>query len=347
MNRGEGESSYARNSSFPQKVASIAMPLLQKAIDSLFSKDFQIPEVFNAADLGCAAGPNTYAVISTIRGSVAKKCRELNCQTPETQVYLNDLPGNDFNTLFKGLSKSQELSCFVVGAPGSFHGRLFPRNAMHVIYSCNSIHWLSQPPKGLTGKEGQPLNKGKIYISKTSPPGVREAYIAQFQEDITAFLKARSQEMVPHGRMVLILYGRSSTDPTSKENSDRWELLAEAISEMVSQGLIDEEKLDSFNIPYYTPWTEEVKGIVEREGSFKIELFDSFVVGFADVHESLEKYAKATRAFTESVLANQFGDQSMDKLYGRFAELAAADWGKEATPKATSFVLVLSKKTVA
>ena len=87
---------------------------------------------------------------------------------------------------------------------------------------------------------------------------------------------------------------------------------------------------------------------MDREGSFRIEHSDSIVVGFADVYESLEKCAKGTRAFTESLLANQFGDQSMDKLYAKFAELAAADWGKEeATLKATSFVLVLSKKTIA
>ncbi|KAI8030472.1 putative caffeine synthase 2 [Camellia lanceoleosa] len=105
MNRGEGATSYAQNSSFTQKVASITMPVLENAVETLFSKDFHLLQVVKAADLGCAAGPNTSTVIFKIKRSVEKKCRELNSQTPEVQVYLNDLPRNDFNTLFKGLSE--------------------------------------------------------------------------------------------------------------------------------------------------------------------------------------------------------------------------------------------------
>ena len=36
------------------------------------------------------------------------------------------------------------------------------------------------------------------------------------------------------------------------------------------QGLIDEEKMDSFNIPQYAPSPTEVKCEVEKEGSFTI-----------------------------------------------------------------------------
>ncbi|GMP23316.1 hypothetical protein CsSME_00000957 [Camellia sinensis var. sinensis] len=149
MNRGEGESSYAQNSSFTQQVASMAQPALENAVETLFSRDFHL-QALNAADLGCAAGPNTFAVISTIKRMMEKKCRELNCQTLELQVYLNDLFGNDFNTLFKGLSsevignKCEEVPCYVMGVPGSFHGRLFPRNSLHLVHSSYSVHWLTQ-----------------------------------------------------------------------------------------------------------------------------------------------------------------------------------------------------------
>lgn len=77
------------------------------------------------------------------------------------------------------------------------------------------------------------MNKGKLYISKTSPPSVAKAYLDQFQEDFTFFLKSRAIEMVPHGRMVLILHGRQSADPASKECGFAWEVLAKAISDMV------------------------------------------------------------------------------------------------------------------
>ncbi|KAK9283723.1 hypothetical protein L1049_011973 [Liquidambar formosana] len=87
-----------------QKVTSITKPILQNAVQSLFSADFFPRKLLNIADLGCAAGPNTFSVISTVIESVENQSRESNSQMPELQFYLNDLAGNDFNTLFKGLS---------------------------------------------------------------------------------------------------------------------------------------------------------------------------------------------------------------------------------------------------
>ncbi|GMP23332.1 hypothetical protein CsSME_00000965 [Camellia sinensis var. sinensis] len=290
MNRGEGENSYAQNSSFTQKVASMTMPVLENAVETLFSKDFHLLQALNVVDLGCATSPNTFTVISTIKRMMEKKCRELNCQTLELQVYLNDLPGNDFNTLFKGLlskvvvgNKCEEVSCYVMGVPGSFHGRLFPRNSLRLVHSCYSAHWLSQAPKGLTSREGLALNRRKIYISKTSP---------------------------------LV-------------------------------GLIDEDKLDTFNVPSYFPSLEEVKDIVERDGSFTIDHMVGFELDTPQMQENdkwvrVEKLAKAVRAFTEPIISNQFGHEIMDKLYDKFTYIVVSDLeGK--IPKTTSIVLVLSK----
>ncbi|KAI8030465.1 Caffeine synthase 1 [Camellia lanceoleosa] len=198
-----------------------------------------------------------------------------------------------------------------MGVPRSFHGRLFPRNSLHLVHSSYSVHWLSQTPKGLRSREGLALNKGKIYISKTSPPVVREAYLSQFHEDFTMFLNARSQEVVPNGCMVLILHGRKSSDPSNMESCFTWELLAIAISELVSQGFIDEDKLDTFNVPYYTPSLEEMKDIVEREGSFTIDHIEEFELDSPHMQEKdkwagREKLAKAIRAFTEPIISNQY-----------------------------------------
>ncbi|CAK9135754.1 unnamed protein product [Ilex paraguariensis] len=134
-----------------QKVISITKPVLVNAVHSLFSEDFHRKKVLNVADLGCAAGPNTFSVILTVKESLEAKCKDLNCQPPELEVYLNDLPNNDFNLLFKDLSRLGEdqksdvlLPCFVMGAPGSFYGRLIPRSWLHLVHSSSSVHWLSQ-----------------------------------------------------------------------------------------------------------------------------------------------------------------------------------------------------------
>ncbi|XVF83910.1 hypothetical protein PTKIN_Ptkin16aG0532000 [Pterospermum kingtungense] len=234
MNKGEGETSYVKRSKYTQKVAAITQPIVYKAAQSVIAEDFCCQQVVNVADLGCSCGPNTFTVISTVIESMVERCSYLKCQVPEIQFYLNDLVGNDFNTLFKGLSDLQEkykhVTWFAMGAPGG----LFPRNTLHLVHSSYSVHWLSKAPK-VTSEEGLPLNKGRIYISKTSSSEVRKAYLSQFQEDFFTFLKCRSSELMPNGRMVVIIHGRESADPTCKDSCYTWEVLAEAISYMVSQ----------------------------------------------------------------------------------------------------------------
>ncbi|CAK9182304.1 unnamed protein product [Ilex paraguariensis] len=318
MNGGEVESSYAQHAWFAQKVISITKPILVNAVHSLFSEDLHRNKVLNVADLGCAAGPNPFSVILTIKESLERKCKELNCQPPELQVYLNDLPGNDFNSLFKDLSRVGEdqksdvlLPCFVMGAPGSFHGRLFPRSWLHLVHSSYSVHWLSQ---------------------------------------------SRAEETVQNGRMVLILHGRQASDPWGKESCYHWEILAETISKMVSQanvlslsleGLVDEEKLDSFNVPYYTPLQEEVQDIVDKEGSFAVQHIETFTLVLADNQESDtrakgEQLAKNIRCYTESIISYQFGKEITEKLYHKLTQIVVKDLASR-SPTNTTVVVVLSR----
>lgn len=97
---------------------------------------------------------------------------------------------------------------------------------------------------------------------------------------------------------------------------------------IIFQGLIEAEKLDTFNLPYYAPTTEEVKKVIEIEGSFtllKLEVFkmdwDSYI---KKANSGLDKQERATmiatdiRAVGEPILASQFGEENMDNLFQRF-----------------------------
>lgn len=347
------QSSYLNNSAFMQLMAAKCKPALERAIQSLFTENVWPLEVLNVADLGSfASNPTTFSVMATVLDTVRNKCRELNWQMPELQFWLNDLPGNDFNTLFKGLSsfvgeRYADVLCLVMGVPGSFHGRLFPKSSLQLVHSSYSVHWLSKVPQ-LGDEAGLPLNKGKIYISKTSPPGVGEAYLSQFQEDFSMFLKARSEEMVTNGRAVLILQGRQSSDPTSKECCYQWELLAKALAGMVSQKLIDEDQLDSFDVPYYSPSKEEVKEVVESEGSFATELLETFAteVGDKNIWRSGEEITNSLRSFTESVISDHFGMEIIDKLYDKVADILIQDLAtlSDEPIQNISLVVVLRKR---
>ncbi|KAG6384347.1 hypothetical protein SASPL_155824 [Salvia splendens] len=64
----------------------------------------------------------------------------------------NDLPTNDFNTLFKTLPDFyQDLnkgnnnpSVLVAAYPGTFYGRLFPPKSLHCVFSFCALQWLSR-----------------------------------------------------------------------------------------------------------------------------------------------------------------------------------------------------------
>lgn len=117
------------------------------------------PKSLGIADLGCSSGQNT---LSTIREMVEAidetSYNSLNIPPPEYRVYINDLPTNDFNSIFKilpdfyrGLNDERKprghkfySSVYIACYPGTFYGRLFPDNCLHFIYSSYSLHWLSK-----------------------------------------------------------------------------------------------------------------------------------------------------------------------------------------------------------
>lgn len=125
--------------------------MAENAIRSSLSND--TCEVLNVADLGCGVGPTPVTLITMVIEIVNKICRELKLkddQIPQIQMYMNDLPSNDFNLLFRDIRELQPQkrdglpSYFVMGTPGSFYNQLFPKNGLHLVHSNYALHWISQ-----------------------------------------------------------------------------------------------------------------------------------------------------------------------------------------------------------
>uniref|UniRef100_M1CWB2 S-adenosyl-L-methionine: salicylic acid carboxyl methyltransferase n=1 Tax=Solanum tuberosum TaxID=4113 RepID=M1CWB2_SOLTU len=145
MNGGDGDISYANNSLVQRKVILMTKPITDQAISDLYCSLF--PETLCIADLGCSSGANTFLVVSEL-------VKKHNLQSPEYYFRFNDLPGNDFNTIFRSLGEfEQNLKkqigeglgpCFFSGVAGSFYTRLFPSKSLHFVHSSYSLMWLSQ-----------------------------------------------------------------------------------------------------------------------------------------------------------------------------------------------------------
>nr|XP_004292025.2 PREDICTED: LOW QUALITY PROTEIN: 7-methylxanthosine synthase 1-like [Fragaria vesca subsp. vesca] len=357
MYGGNGKISYANHSLLQRAVISMVKPIVDASLEEFCSTFF--PECLKVADLGCSSGPNTLLVVSDIIENIRNTFRKLNLPPPSLQALLNDLPRNDFNTVFRLLpgfykklheENGNKLgSCFIAAMPGSFYGRLFPDNSLHFVHSSYALMWISEVPKGLVTEGGEGLNKGNIYIFKTSSPAVFNEYFEQLKRDFTVFLRSRAHELVPGGSMVLTTMGSiKSNDPLSI-----WEFVGLKLHDMVLDGLIEEDKLDRFNLPYYAPTTDEVKEVIEAEGSFTLQNLEAFRNDWdsyiKQANSDLDKKARAAilstdiRAVGDPILASQFGEEAMDDLFRRFEEVVLDHMEKEKC-QFINLVISLTKK---
>ncbi|CAK9182650.1 unnamed protein product [Ilex paraguariensis] len=218
---------------------------------------------------------------------------------------------NDFNSVFKSLPPFYNK---LKREKGEDDDQLAPCFVSGVPGSFNgSLHWLSQVPEGLEN------NKGNIYNAKTSPLDVFEAYSKQFQRD----------------------FSRSIVDPTWDDCCFVWELLTKSPLDMVPEGLVQEEDIDSFNMPFYTPYKDEVKDIIEGEGSFTLDKLEVF----EDKHKTFGNdyigriVAKSIRAVVVPMFSSHFGDSIIDNLFERFGECVDEELDVE---KAKYFDIVIA-----
>ncbi|KAH7682781.1 Benzoate O-methyltransferase protein [Dioscorea alata] len=361
MNGGNDDMSYAKNSTIQNVILSMTRSVRQRAVMDAY-KSISYPKTISMGDLGCSSGPNTMLVASDAIDAVELLHKELNLQEqlPELHILLNDLPGNDFNGLINSLEDFQKSHhCLISVVPGSFYCRLFPSQSLHFIHSSSSLHWLSQVPLELQHGENVKINKGNIYISETSPPCVLDAYAKQFQRDFSMFLKCRAEEIVKGGCMVLTLMSRSNANSSSMENCHQWELLAQALRDMASKGVVEKEKIDSFNAPYYAPSPEEVKRAIETEGSFSINSLKSFEASWDAVKEhndmvkeneciavkirtTAKLMTKCIRACIESMFVSHFGEEIIDELFVRYNSLLEGYFSKNKV-KLTNIVVNMKR----
>ncbi|KAL5212739.1 hypothetical protein ABZP36_023586 [Zizania latifolia] len=314
-------------------------------------------------DLGCSSGPNTLLVVSEVLAAVANRCGEKPAAADvQVQFFLNDLPGNDFNLVFQSLEPFNKLTAkemgevappyYIAGLPGSFYTRLFPDHTVHLFHSSYCLMWRSKVPDEMA--RGVVMNVGNMYIWETTPPAVVKLYQDLFRKDFSLFLKLRYSELVSGGQMVLTFLGRKNSDVLRGEACFVWGLLAQAIQSLVQQGRVEEEKLDTFNLPFYAPSMEEVKAVVRQSELFDInhvELFESnwdpqeddddLQLQVVDSVRSGVNAAKSIRAVLEPLVARHLGGCIVNDLFKMYAHNVAKHLEKIKTKHA---VIVLSLK---
>jgi hypothetical protein len=127
--------------------------MVENAIKEVYTA--LLPKTITIADLGCSAGPNTLLFISSVISTIVEQCKSSGDDYVELQFFLNDLPGNDFNELFRSIEKFKRPNTtgemahllplyYIMGLPESYYNRLLPRESVHLFHSSYCLHWRSQ-----------------------------------------------------------------------------------------------------------------------------------------------------------------------------------------------------------
>ncbi|XP_031474892.1 loganic acid O-methyltransferase-like [Nymphaea colorata] len=327
---GHGQNSYMHNSIHQRTRYDTVVNMVEEVIH----ERLHIPTkggTIRVADLGCSVGPNTLHSMQTVLDAIGAKIKRSSFSQDhgrnyEFQVSFNDRIGNDFNTLFEFLPPNRQY--FVAAVPGSFYSRLFPQNSIHYFNSSLALHWLSRAPSGL-------LNKGRVHLHGGGAEAVA-AYEGQFRADMAAFLEARAVELVPGGLLVMLFVCRHDWMDADAPRHDMWFPHIESIlRELVAEGKVKEEDLDSFQLPVYSPTVGEFKAMVEMNGSFSIHVAKIVDQGWRakvgqgvedhktdDLHEKARELSLAARAVFQEMVGNHFGGDVAEDLFQRFPDTA-------------------------
>ncbi|KAE8726881.1 hypothetical protein F3Y22_tig00005974pilonHSYRG00353 [Hibiscus syriacus] len=330
MNAADHEISYANNSVFQKAVISKVTPIIEESIRDMFKE--MAPTCIKVADLGCSSGANTFHTISQVINTIHEICKLEELKFPEFEVLLNDLPDNDFNSVFKSvpgfierLKKEKGVmvqeGCFIGAVAGSFYDRLFPTRSLHFVNSSYALHWLTK----------RRIRETYTWQDKSSQcfPSICRP-ISERLHKFSKLALQRNYIPRPYGAN---LYGWKNVDPSNEDYG--WELVAKSLLDLVAQGVVEERHVDSFNLPFYTPCKQEVVEIFETEGSFEITNLQVFEVdadhinknemlrnkdfGF-DIYTQMGKNISNTiRAVIEPMICCHFGDAISDKLFTRLA----------------------------
>ncbi|CAN8238750.1 unnamed protein product [Cochlearia groenlandica] len=322
MSGGDGPNSYSKNSQIQRRTTT----LLKDKIDTLIKEKLNArtlisnTNTIHIADLGCATGPNTFFLVQDIIKSIETTLEPTNTSPkPEFLVYFNDLPNNDFNTLFTSLPKDKTY--FAIGVPGSFYSRIIPKSSVHMVVAVGATHWLSSVPKVVLDKSSKAWNKGKVHYSNASKEVVR-AYEEQFGKDMEKFLEGRAKEIVSGGLLVVGMCGiPHGMDFSNLGDSVMYDSMAHVLIEMQSQGLVSEEQVDTFNIPIYSASPEEVTILVEKNGFFAVEsmeLMDPTAWLKRPMNdEDVRQWMVCIKATMGSLFISHFGEHLLDGIFER------------------------------
>lgn len=196
----EGGGAYNRHAMIQSAGALAAMQFLERAAGDV---EIGATEPIILVDYGSSQGRNSLAPL----GAAIDRLRLRVSSERPIHVFHEDLPLNDFNTLFAVLNEDPQS--YLAGRPNvyssaiarSFYEPVLPANCVHLGWSAYAAMWLSRIPRTIPGH----------FSIQRSTGTARAEFEAQAAADWERFLALRAMELRAGGKMVVAVPGISST----------------------------------------------------------------------------------------------------------------------------------------
>jgi hypothetical protein len=315
----EARGAYNKHAKLPAGGAALAMPLLEKAVQSVQLDTDGRPVII--ADYGSSQGKNSMAPVQlAVRG-----LRRRIGPNRAISVFHIDQPSNDFATLFSVLDADPDR--YVVGEPNvfpaaigrSFYQSVLPPGSVHLGWSSYAAVWLSQIPTLIPGH----------FFPAHSTGLVRAEFDRQAAKDWEAFLSLRAKELRPGGRLVVVLPALS--DDGSSGFTHVIDEANAALEEMVADGAITPEERSRMTVGNYPRRKRDLLAPFAANGAFQqlavedcqmVELPDS---AWTDYQRDGNKEALVTKhaLFFRSIFAPSLGSALVREHAGHAEVLAA------------------------
>jgi len=324
---------YDAHSEYQRSVAETGAALIDRCVAAT-----TLPiggATFVVADYGCSTGSNSIKMVS--RAISAVRTREPGIAAA---VLHNDVPTNDFNQLFANLVATPD--CYLhldppvvpMASAGSFFQVAAPVGSVRLGMSFSAAHWLSAQPDVMV--------PGGFYFADAMGEA-QDVLHRQAADDWATFLRARSDELAPGGRLLVQMVGTNDAGQVTARRL--LHAMAEVGEAMASEGLIGLDAVDRYILPVYARTAVEAEQPMHDDPSlaaaFTVEEIsvdpvpNPYLEAWkqdGDNYAYARSYAAFVRGFTESSLRLHLfdavgdpGSRVVEEYFGRLeARFAAA-----------------------
>ena len=290
-------------------------------------------------------------IVNKVRGKVSNDL-EINIQYEDQKdnewksVFNHALGYKTVTDAYGNLLKSPRVGdnsgVFVNACGVGFHSQAYPSNTVDLGVSFTAMHWLSKGPNSMKNTEF--LHAANTDVEQSNS-GAGSDEKLQASKDWKSILTARSKELRPGGRMVIVNFCKSK-EGYYLGNTDigvsMWDSFKSAWYKLHEDGLIDDEEKLGISFPSYYRSTDEcIEGVNEVQGLKVIDCTErvvrcpyreEWVSGKSKrtAREHAENYVPTTRTWSESTFKAALKDTRdkkaiMEKFWNNYVDLVEAN----------------------